>query len=91
MIVTLAEMKQYLRVDGSDDDALITYLIKDCKKRCLDILRVDDVSEVEDRAKLKLGVYYAVAYLYEHREEADHNKLNLTLRAILFADRKAGF
>ena len=30
-------------------------------------------------------------HLYEHREEADHNSLNLTLRALLFGNREAGF
>ena len=33
----------------------------------------------------------AAAYLYEHREEADHHALNLTLRALLFGSRKEGF
>ena len=91
MTITLAEAKNYLRVSTSDDDALIQKLITDCQKRCLDILRVDDIDDVEDEEKLRLGIYYAMAYLYEHREEADHNKLNLTLRAFLFADREAAF
>lgn len=34
---------------------------------------------------------YAAAYLYEHREEADHNELLLSLRALLMGERKAGF
>ena len=32
-----------------------------------------------------------VAYLYEHREEADHSALNLTLRSLLFGIREEGF
>jgi hypothetical protein len=34
---------------------------------------------------------YAAAYLYEHREEADHHALIITLRSLLFGDRKAEF
>ena len=34
---------------------------------------------------------YAAAYLYEHREEADHNALALTLRALLSGSRKEAF
>ena len=34
---------------------------------------------------------FTAAYLYEHREEADHHALNLTLRALLFGSRKEGF
>jgi carboxypeptidase Taq len=33
----------------------------------------------------------AAEYLYEHREEADHNALTLTLRALLMGSRKEGF
>jgi hypothetical protein len=34
---------------------------------------------------------YAAAYLYEHREEADHHAMLLTLRALLFGVREGGF
>ena len=33
MIVTLEEMKQYLRVDYEDDDSLIVYLMQSAKDR----------------------------------------------------------
>lgn len=34
-------------------------------------------------ATLRIGILYALGYLYEHREEADHHDLVLTLRSIL--------
>ena len=34
---------------------------------------------------------YTVAYLYEHREEANHHDLMLTLRALLFGIREVTF
>ena len=41
--------------------------------------------------QMRIGILYAVAYLYEHREEADHHELTLTLRSLLFGIRKAAF
>ena len=40
------------------------------------------------RETLRVAVLYAVAYLFEHREEADHHALILTLRSLLFAVRE---
>ena len=40
------------------------------------------------RETMKIAVLYTVAYLFEHREEADHHALTLTLRSILFAVRE---
>ena len=49
-------------------------------------------AEMQDiRERLRIAVLYTVAYLYEHREEADHNALNLTLRALLFSSHEGGF
>ena len=43
---------------------------------------------VQLRELLKIAILYAVGYLYEHREEADHHGLVLTLRNLLFAVRE---
>ena len=40
---------------------------------------------------LRIGVLYALGYLYEHREEADHHDLVMTLRNLLFAVREGVF
>ena len=40
------------------------------------------------RETLRIAILYAVGYLYEHREEADHHDLALTLRSLLFAVRE---
>ena len=90
-MIELDEMKGYLRVDHDDDDALISQMISASEKQCLDILRTDDEQALTEAPNGKLAVMFMTAYLYEHREDADHNALNLTLRALLFGDRKAGF
>lgn len=37
---------------------------------------------------MRVAILYALGYLYEHREEADHHGLTLTLRSLLFAIRE---
>ena len=91
MIVTLEEMKQYLRVDFPDDDSLIEYLLSSAEKSCMDIMRTDDSDALTSEPNAKTAVLYTVAYLYEHREDADHHALMITLRALLFGSRREGF
>ena len=40
---------------------------------------------------MKVASLYAVAYLYEHREETDHKELMLSLRNLLFGVREVKF
>ena len=86
MIVTLDEMKQYLRVDYPDDDGILTELLSAAQKLCMDVARTDDAIAFAEAENAKVAVMYAAAYLYEHREEADHHAL--TLRSLLFASRE---
>ena len=40
------------------------------------------------RELLRIAILYSVGYLFEHREEADHHGLALTLRNLLFSIRE---
>ena len=91
LAVTVDEMKNYLRVDFEDDDALIRDLIRQGKQICMDVARIVDEDEFEYLQGTKIAVQYAAAYLYEHREEADHHQLVMDLRSLLFGVRKPGF
>jgi hypothetical protein len=92
MLVTLPEAKEYLRVDAEDEDALILGFIGAAQEICMDVARVSEESDLADDLKnARAAVLYTVAYLYEHREEADHRGLMLTLRALLFGVRREGF
>ena len=91
MIVTLEEMKQYLRVDFPDDDEILTDIIAGAIRLCKAIARVEDDEAFIGSQNAKIAVMYAVAYLYEHREEADHTALALSLRALLSDIRQEGF
>ena len=90
MIVELDELKQYLRVDYPDDDMILTDIVKAATSICLDVARLEDEESMNDTS-VKLAVMYAAAYLYEHREEADHKELTLTLRSLLSGVRREGF
>ena len=92
MVVTLDEMKNYLRVDFDDDDELIESFLASAEQLVADVARVE-VSELSTgySEKFRIAALYATAYLYEHREEADHNALTLSLRSFLCGERRAGF
>jgi uncharacterized phage protein (predicted DNA packaging) len=92
-MLTLDEVKQYLRVDSSEEDALIEGLIKTADSLVRDVGRTDTDGDVLETSKpvMMAAELYTVAYLYEHREEADHKGLVLTLRALLFGIREEKF
>ena len=99
-LVTLDEAKGYLRVDTADEDTMIGTLLSAAERLCADVARLTDEeweevnSDAEDtsltpvRETMKVAILYALGYLFEHREEADHHALTLTLRSILFAIRE---
>lgn len=91
MNIALDEIKNYLRVDTSEDDVLISSLIMSAKTICMSVARIDDEIEITDSDNFKVAVLYTVAYLYEHREEANHKELTLNLRSLLFGMRKDKF
>ncbi len=99
-LISLEEAKGYLRVDTADEDATIGILLSTAGRLCADVARLTDEmweavnSDTEDasllpiRETMKVAILYALGYLFEHREEADHHELTLTLRSILFAIRE---
>lgn len=90
MIVSVDEMKNYLRVDYSDDDALIEKMIESSERLCEDIARLC-FDETNDLKTIKIAVMYSVAFMYEHRENADYHALTISLRSLLEGDRKSVF
>ena len=51
-----------------------------------DLYTEEELEQV--RSVMRVAVLYALGYLFEHREEADHHALTLTLRSVLFAVRE---
>lgn len=91
MLVTLTEAKNYLRVDSSDDDEFIQTLILTAERLVTDVSRLSTDYLVVQGDVVKIAELYAIAYLYEHREEADHKGLMLTLRNLMFGVRREVF
>ena len=87
-MVTLQEVKQYLRVDFEDDDTLLLSLISTAKQLIMDVGRMDEERFSENEDMVRTAMFYTVSYLYENRNNADFSKLTLTLRAMLFAQRE---
>ena len=87
-MVTLQEVKQYLRIDFEDDDPLLLSLIFTAKQLVMDVGRMDETQLAENEDVVRTAMLYTVSYLYENRKTADFSKLTLTLRAMLFAQRE---
>ena len=88
-VVTLEEAKQYLRVDSADEDGFISGLLETGERMCADMARMEAGEGHLPMARI--AVLYVTAYLYEHREQADHEELVQTLRSLLFGIRKEVF
>lgn len=87
-MVTLAEAKNYLRVDNCEDDRLISDLLLTAKKLCMDVGRMSEEKFERNEDTTRTAVLFTVSYLYENRNTADFYKLTITLRSILFAQRE---
>lgn len=87
-MVTLQEAKNYLRVDGCEDDKLISDLLMTAKKLCMDVGCMNEEKFERNEDTTRTAMLFTVSYLYENRNTADFHKLTLSLRSILFAQRE---
>ena len=83
MQVTLEKAKNYLRVDSSDDDALIKSLITTAETLVKETSRMSDEELAPYKEVVEIAELFTIAYLYEHREEADYKNCR-TLRDCIF-------
>lgn len=96
-MITLKETKEFLRIDGNDEDTLISSLIVTAKDLTEDIMRrkLDEFGEVPETVRQAMLIL--VATLYEERQiSKDKSGLNLTetldlIRRMVFAYRKELF
>ena len=91
MQVTLEKAKNYLRVDSSDDDALIKCLITTAETLVKESSRMSDEELAPYKEVVEIAELFTIAYLYEHREEADYKNLTETVKYLLFPIRKEVF
>ncbi len=91
MFVTLEEAKGYLRVDSSDEDSFVLGLMETADSLIKNVTRRTPAELKKHEAIIRTAELYVIAYLYEHREEADHKALTETLKYLLFGIRKERF
>lgn len=88
MFVTLEEAKLYLKVDGDEDNTLITDLIKTSEDLCEGILRYPLTEFTIIPEAIKISILYAIANMYEHRENADMKSVLEVMSRLLFSYRR---
>ena len=62
-MVTLQEVKQYLRIDFEDDDTLLLSLISTAKQLVMDVGRMDEERFSENEDVVRTAMLYTVSYL----------------------------
>ena len=77
-LITVAEAKEYLRVDGDGEDKLISSLILLAQKYVSDVLKWD-VSEERMEPPIKQAILIVTEHFYEERSGADVPKVVMTL------------
>lgn len=92
-MLTLSETKLYLRIDGDDEDTLVSSLIEMAKELVEDILRKKLTEFEEVPETVRHAVLLTVATLYEQRQVTSGSdginmqELLSILRRMLFAYR----
>lgn len=86
-MVSLESIKKYLRITDDTDDEILKGLIKTGEELIEDTLRSGEANI----KKRDTAIIYCIAYLYEHREDADFDELTKNVRYLLMPDRKAEF
>ena len=97
-VLTLQETKEFLRVDGDDEDALISSLIVTAEVLTEEVLRrrLTDFQEVPE--PVHQAALILTATLFEERQVSKDNKSGVSIqetldlvRRMLFAYRKEAF
>jgi len=85
LVLTLEEVKLYLKVDGDEDNTLITDLIGAAEELCQDILRFPLTEFTEVPETVKQALLYAIG------EAVDMKALIEFMTRLLFAYRREGW
>ena len=82
MLVSLEEIKGYLRIDSDAEDSLLTSLADTAEQLSLAILRAKSWKEVKKQEAVRTAVLYAVAYLFAIASWYCDREMRPTRRAI---------
>ena len=100
-MVSYNEAVCYLRIDSFIPDEYVKQVIESALNICREVSRLsdetwDEIVEYQgtdsDKAQIKellrVGIFYAIGWKYEHGIKADNHDFTLTLRNIYFAIRE---
>lgn len=93
MIVTKDEAKAYLRIDGTENDAMIDQMLPAAEQTVKDVSRLSDeaIAASENVGLIRVAILYALSYLFDHREDANYTELTIMIRSLLFGVREVKF
>ena len=80
MNVARLSPEEWQAIVGYTPESQNTLMIRSEEKSRGEVLQMKEL--------LRVGVLYTLGFLFEHREDADHHDLVLTLRNLLFAVRE---
>ena len=78
-------------MDSSDEDVFVLRLMDTADSLIQQVTRRDSEELKEYESIVRTAELYVIAYLFEHREEADHKAMTETLKYLLFGIRKENF
>lgn len=88
MVVTLEEVKLYLRIDGDEENALITHFVLASQELCEGVLRYPLSLVRGIPESIKQAILYGVGCFYEQRELVNVKEVTQVMKNLLFAYRK---
>lgn len=88
MIVSLEETKIYLRIDGDEENTLVTNFIFTAEELCEGVLRFPLSEFAEVPETVRQAVLYLVASMYEMRETINMKEVMDVVTRLLFTYRR---
>ncbi|PYG84808.1 putative phage protein (predicted DNA packaging) [Ruminiclostridium sufflavum DSM 19573] len=88
MIVSLEETKIYLRIDGDEENTLVTNFISTAEELCEGVLRFPLSEFAEVPETVRQAVLYLVASMYEMRETINMKEVMDVVTRLLFTYRR---
>ena len=88
MIVSLEATKIYLRIDGDEENMLVTNFISTAEELCEGVLRFPLSEFAEVPETVRQAVLYLVASMYEMRETINMKEVMDVVTRLLFTYRR---
>ena len=80
MDVARLDVSEWQSIEAVNEESTEDVIIRGMPVGAKDALQMKEL--------LRISVFYAAGYLFEHRQEADHHDLVITLRNLLFSVRE---